>query len=106
MLTIVRSKEACYNAVVKDQNQSNVDNLNNVRYEASTHFRNKNKDYLKAKADELETNNKIKNIIDLYRGINDFKKGNHPRTNIVKDEKGDLVTDSYSILAMRRNHFT
>ena len=28
---------------------------------------------------------KIKNIRDLYRGINNFNKGYHPRTNIVKD---------------------
>jgi len=34
---------------------------------------------------------KNKNIRDVYRGINDFNKGYHPRTNIVKDEKGDLV---------------
>ena len=29
-----------------------------------------------------------------------------PRTNIVKDDKGDLVTDSHSILARWRNHFS
>jgi hypothetical protein len=29
----------------------------------------------------------------MYRGINDFKKIYQPRTNIVKDEKGILVTD-------------
>ena len=49
---------------------------------------------MKAKIEELETNSKMKNIRDLYRGINDFKKGHQPRTNIVKDEKVDLVTDS------------
>ena len=38
---------------------------------------------MKVKIDELETNSKIKNIRDLYRGINDFKKGYQPRTNIV-----------------------
>jgi hypothetical protein len=49
---------------------------------------------LKAKLDELETNRTIKkNIRDLYRGINGLKKGNQPGTNIVKDEKGELVTD-------------
>jgi len=49
---------------------------------------------LKAKLDELETNSKIKkNIRDLYRGINGFKKGYQTRTNIAKDEKGELVTD-------------
>jgi len=40
---------------------------------ASTHFRNKKKEYLKAKIEELETNSEIKNIRDLYRGFNDFK---------------------------------
>jgi hypothetical protein len=47
---------------------------------------------------------KNKNIRDLYSGINDFKKGYQPRTNVVKDENGDLVADSHSILARWRSH--
>ena len=39
------------------------------------------KEYLKAKIHELETNGKIRNIRDLYRGISDFKKCYQPRTN-------------------------
>ena len=42
----------------------------------------------------------------MYRGISDFKKGYQPRTDIVKDETGDLVTDSYSILARWRDCFS
>ena len=42
----------------------------------------------------------------MYRGISDLKKGYQPRTNIVKDEKGDLVADCHSILARWRNHFS
>ena len=42
----------------------------------------------------------------MHRKINDFKKGHQPRTNIVMDEKGDLVRDSHSIWARWRNHFT
>jgi len=42
----------------------------------------------------------------LYRGINDFKKGYQTRCDIVKDEKGDLVTDSHSIVARWRNYFS
>ena len=80
---------------LQDPNQSNADNLNDVRREAGRHFRNKKKEYLKAKIDELETNSKIKNIRDLYRGISDFKKGYQPSTNTVKNEKGDLVTDTH-----------
>jgi uncharacterized protein (DUF2461 family) len=41
---------------LQDPNQSIVDNLNNVTHEASSHFRNKKKEYPKAKIDELETN--------------------------------------------------
>ena len=84
---------------IQDPNQSNVDNLNSVRREVRRHFRNKKKAYLRAKIEELETNSKIQNIKDLYRGINDFKEGYQPRCNIVKDEKGDLVADSHSIVA-------
>jgi hypothetical protein len=91
---------------LRNPNQSNGDNLNSVRREASRHFRNKKKEYLKAKINELETNSKNKNIRDLYRGISDFKKGYQLRTNVVKDEKGDLVADSHSILARWRNHFS
>jgi hypothetical protein len=53
---------------------------------------------------EFETNSKIKNIRDLHRGIIDFKKGYQPRTNTVKNEKGDVVADCHSILA--RNYFS
>ena len=38
---------------VQDPIQNNVDNLKNVRREASIHFRNKRKAYLKAKIEEL-----------------------------------------------------
>jgi hypothetical protein len=57
---------------LQNPNQSNVDNLNNVRREASRHFGNKKKEYLKGKVNVLETNSKNKNIRDLYRGISDF----------------------------------
>ena len=51
----------------QDLNRSNADNLNNVRREASRHFRNKKKKYLKVKIDELQTDSKMKNIRDLYK---------------------------------------
>ena len=39
-------------------------------------------------------------------GISDFKKGYQPRTNIVKDEKGDLGTDCHIIFARWRTHLS
>jgi hypothetical protein len=40
----------------------------------------KKREYLKNKIDELATNSENKNIRDLYRGINYFKKGYQPRS--------------------------
>ena len=82
-----------------------IHNLKKVRRDASRHFRNKKKAYLKVKIEELESNSKINNIRDLYRDSNDVKKGYQPRTGIAKDEKGDLVADSHSIMARWRNYF-
>jgi hypothetical protein len=70
------------------------DNLNTVRREASRHFRNIKREYLKDRINELATNSKNKNIRDLYRGINEFKKGHQPRSNLVKDKNNDLPADT------------
>jgi hypothetical protein len=72
--------------------------LNNVRREANRNFRNKKREYLKDKINELATNGKNKNIRHLYGGINEFKRGYQPRNNLVKDENGDLLADSHNIL--------
>jgi hypothetical protein len=64
---------------------------------AIRHFR-KLRGIFKGKNNDLETNTKNKNIRDLHRDVNEFKKGYQPRTNLVKDEKCDLLTDAYSIL--------
>jgi hypothetical protein len=38
--------------------------------------------------------------------IHDFKQGYQPRINLLKDEKGDLVTGSQSALDRWKNHFS
>jgi hypothetical protein len=43
-------------------------------------------------------NSRNKNIRDLCRGINGFKRGHQPRSNLVKDENGDLLAGSHNIL--------
>jgi hypothetical protein len=50
----------------------NEDNLSNVRWEASRHFRNKKREYLKDKINELESNSKNENIKTCIGGINEF----------------------------------
>jgi hypothetical protein len=60
---------------------------------------------LKGKINELETNNKNKNIKDLYRAINEFKKGYQPRINIIKDGNGNLLADPQSVLNRWKSFF-
>jgi hypothetical protein len=67
-----------------DPSEINGDNLNNVRREASRHFRNNWREYLKDKINELATHNKNKIIRDLCSGMNEFKKGCQTRNNLVK----------------------
>jgi hypothetical protein len=50
-------------------------------------------------------NSKHKNIKDLYRGINKFKRGYQPINNLVKDENGDLLVDTHNILNRWKNYF-
>jgi hypothetical protein len=78
-------------------NEHNISNLSNVRQEASTHFRNKKREYLKDKINVLESNSTSNNIRDLYRGIYEFK-GSQPTTNVIKDKRGELLADPYKIL--------
>jgi len=53
---------------LKHPTQRNLDNLNNVRHVANTHFKNKKKEYLRAKIDELGIKSKIKKISETFVG--------------------------------------
>jgi hypothetical protein len=51
-------------------------------------------------------NSKNKNIRDLYRGINEFKRGHQPQSNLVKDENGDFLAESDSIFNRWKNYYS
>jgi hypothetical protein len=91
---------------LQDPSEINGANLNNIRREASRLFKIQKMEYLKDKIYELATNSKSKNIRDLYRGINEFKRGYQPRNNLVNDENGDLLADSYNVLNRWKNYFS
>jgi hypothetical protein len=90
---------------LQDPSEANEDNLSDVMREALRHFRKKKREYLKDKINALESNGKNRNIRNLYRGINEFKRGYQPRTNLVKDESGDLLADPHNILRRWKNYF-
>jgi hypothetical protein len=90
---------------LQNPSQLKGDNLKNLRRETNRTVGREKREYLKGKINELETNNKNKNIKDLYKGINEFKKGYQPRINIIKDENGNLLSDPQSVLNRWKNFF-
>jgi hypothetical protein len=77
-----------------NSNEIYGDDLNDIRRETSRHVRNKKREYLKDKINELPTDSKRKNIRDLYKELNNLRAV----TNLeVKDESGDLLEDSHNI---------
>jgi hypothetical protein len=91
---------------LQDPSEINGDNLKNVRRETSRHFRNKQREFLKGKINELAMSSKNKNIRDLYRGIIEFKRSFHPRNNLVKDKNGDLLADSHNTVNRWKSYFS
>jgi hypothetical protein len=91
---------------LQNASEINGDNLRIVRREGSRYFRNKEREYLKNKINDLATNGKNKNIRDLYKGINEFKRGYQRRNNLVEDETGDLLADTHNILNRWKNYFS
>jgi hypothetical protein len=79
--------------------------VQNLRCETNRTFRKKKREYLKDKINEFETNNKNKNVKDLYRDINEFKKGYQPKINIIQDENGNLLADPQSVLSREKDFF-
>jgi hypothetical protein len=47
----------------------------------------------------------LKNVTDLHRGVNYFKKVYQPITNLIKGENGNLLADSHNIFNRWRNYF-
>jgi hypothetical protein len=51
-------------------------------------------------------NRKNRNIRDLYRAINEFKRDYQPRSILVKDENGDLLADSNTTVNRWKSYFS
>jgi hypothetical protein len=63
---------------LQNRSQINGEYLQNLRRESSSIFRKKKGEHVKDGINELKTENKTKNIRNLYRGIKEFKKGYQP----------------------------
>jgi hypothetical protein len=74
----------------------NEDRPSNMRRETGRHFRKNKRKYLKDKIKELESSSKNKNIRDLCRSTNEFKKCCKPRTNL-RNEECNLLANPHKV---------
>ena len=58
------------------------------------------------KINKLKENSKNKNIREIYKGINEFKKGYQPRTYVIKKNDGSILADTTSILSIWEQFFS
>ena len=65
-----------------------------IRRDTCRMFRKKKRDLMKAKVKKLEENTKNKNIREMYKGINEFKKGSQPRGYVLKKHDGTIEADT------------
>ena len=54
---------------------------------------------MKAKVNKLEENSKNKNIREMYKGINELKKGYQPHAYVIKKHDDTIVADTTGILS-------
>jgi hypothetical protein len=87
---------------LQNPEQTNRDNLQNVRHETSRIFRKKKREHLKGKI--MSWKLIIKTItLDICIGIKEFKNRFHPRINIIKDENGNLLADPQNFFSQVLN---
>ncbi|PSN55555.1 hypothetical protein C0J52_12130 [Blattella germanica] len=79
---------------MREPNEQNSEQLCSIRRETTRFLKNKKREYLKEKINDLEINAKNRNIRELYQGNRIERTGFQARTNIIKDENGDMLADA------------
>ena len=97
---------ALYSKTLQNPNDQTAEYFINVRRDPCRMFWKKKRDYMMAKVNKLEENSKSKNIREMYKGINEFKKGYQPRAYVIKKHDGTIVADTTSILSRWEQFFS
>jgi hypothetical protein len=90
---------------LQDPSEINGDNLKNIRHEASAHFRNTKREYMKDKINEL-TIATTRTFRVRYKGTNEFKRGYKLRSKLMRDESGHSLAYSLNILNKWEEYFS
>ena len=82
----------------QNPNDQTAEDFSNLKRNTCRTFKKMKRDYMKAKVNKLEENSNNKNIWEMYKGINEFKKDYQPRVYVIKKHDGRIEADRTSIL--------
>ena len=75
------------------------------RKEAHKVSRNKKKVYMKNVIESIEEDKKHTNTRKMYQTINQFKRGNQHKFNVIRNKKGELVMNKKEKAEIWKEHF-
>ena len=102
---LVKQRQQARIKWLQDPNQINAEAYSELKRRTSSTFRSKKRVYMKEKINEIGKNNANKDVRNMYRGIREIRGGHQSRTDMIKDENGNLLGDTKSILNRWRNYF-
>ena len=79
---------------LKNPSDQTAEDLTNIRCENLRPFKKNKLDYMEAKVDKLEETVRTKNIWEMYKSTNEFKKEYQPRTYVINTDDGIIVVYS------------
>lgn len=75
----------------------------NIRQAAQVMFKNKKCQFLKRKIEEIDENCHRNNVRGMYMGINNFRKRFQARTEVIKDDNENFITDPTRVINTWKN---
>ena len=82
---------------LQNPNDQTAEDFTNIRHDTCRTLKRKKRNYMKVKVNTHEENSKTVNG-EIYKGINEFKKGYQPHAYIIKKHDGTIVADTSNIL--------
>ena len=76
---------------MQDPNQINAEAYSELKRRTSSTFRSRKREYIKEKINEIGKNNANKDVRNMYREIGEIRGGHQSRTDMMKDENGNLL---------------
>ena len=95
---ILEEKNRAYKRMIGRYTRQNELEYKNKRREANHMFRNKKREWLHENLSNISTEYNNQNARHFYKEVNYFKKEYKPQTKLIKNNKGEIVSNEEQAL--------